>query len=132
MARIIFCNPPFYEQQLKSGNLQKDTAHHSTDLQMDDLFQTTFRLLKPGGMIYLLLPFYRTTEVLLKAGSYQLFPQETIFIKQTPSHPFFRTFIAFRNVIVEEPVKKEIIIKINNDMYSDAFTNLLKDYYLKL
>ncbi len=34
---VIVSNPPFYENELKSGNTKKNKAHHDEGLLLDDL-----------------------------------------------------------------------------------------------
>ena len=60
---IIISNPPFYENELKSGNTKKNKAHHDEGLQLDGLLNIIQRNLKPGGKFYLLLPYKRNDEI---------------------------------------------------------------------
>src|SRR3982750_4258430 len=59
----IVSNPPFYENELKSGRQEKDMAHHDAGLSLTELFASIDRLLSPDGKFYLLLPFKRKEEV---------------------------------------------------------------------
>jgi hypothetical protein len=58
------------------------------------------------------------------------FLEEEVCVKQTPSHNYFRVMFLFGR----EPVaaKNESIIIRDGEQYTSAFTDLLKDYYLKL
>src|SRR5689334_16561633 len=46
---IVICNPPFHENQLSSDSYQKNTAHHSTELSLEDLLRIIPGRLKEEG-----------------------------------------------------------------------------------
>ena len=128
---VIICNPPFYENDLKSENQQRNIALHSKELSLNELVSIVQKLLSNKGNFFVLLPFHRTKyfeELLLK---YELCVKEKVFIKQTSKHNYFRTiFWVDRSAATSH--QSEIVIKNNENKYSDEFINLLKDYYLYL
>lgn len=129
---LIISNPPFYEQQLKGNNLQKNTAHHSTGLTLDELFSSAIKLLKPTGCFILLIPFYRLAETIKIAEKYQLFIQQKILLKQTPKHHFFRGILVFSTLKTELIFEEIITIKYLDNSYTAHFLDLLKAYYLNI
>lgn len=128
----IISNPPFYKQQLKSSNEKKNTAHHSSHLSLPELFQNVDQLLKAEGCFFMLLPWSRTEEAIAIAETFSLFPAKIIGVKQTPQHQYFRTMMQFGRTHGTAINEQEIMIEIERGKYSDAFTELLKDYYLYL
>ncbi|MES2773714.1 MAG: methyltransferase [Bacteroidota bacterium] len=129
---VIISNPPFYEQQLQSNDAKKNSAHHSSQLSLEALFETVNRLLKTDGHFFILLPGYRTDEVIAIAGMFSLFPAKKVMVKQTPQHGYFRTMILFGRQNEAAITEQEIVIETERGKYSDAFITLLKDYYLHL
>jgi tRNA1Val (adenine37-N6)-methyltransferase len=130
---IIISNPPFYTNELKSGNTKKDTAHHSNELELDDLLDIIERNINPAtGRFFLLLPYKRNDEIknLLKKKEAYLIA-ETL-IRQSVKHKYFRIIIEASFTIAAEEISKEISIKDKDDNYTTEFTGLLKDYYLYL
>jgi tRNA1Val (adenine37-N6)-methyltransferase len=130
---IIISNPPFYTNELKSGNVKKDTAHHSNELELNDLLDIIERNINPtAGSFFLLLPYKRNDEIknLLKKKEAYLIA-ETL-VRQSVKHKYFRIIIEASFSIAAEELSKEISIKDKDDKYTTEFTELLKDYYLYL
>lgn len=128
---LIISNPPFYEQQLKGENNLKNTAHHSAELTLDELFSCVEQSIKKDGYFLVLLPFYRTDEAIEIAIPHHLFLQEKVLVKQTPKHNYFRSILIFANIKTEAFKQETIIIKDEQNQYTSRFQDLLKDYYLE-
>ncbi len=128
---FIICNPPFFNNDLKSDNTKRNLALHSEALSLEELFFLIQKNITENGKFAILLPYHRTDyfeELVTKENFYI---EEKISVKQTPHHPYFRTMILFskQSTISKQ---KEIIIKDEFNDYSKEFTELLKDYYLYL
>lgn len=127
----IFCNPPFYELDLKSLDAKRNKALHDTALTLKELLQQIERLLAPGGRFAILLPFHRTNMFTDAAAGHNLYGYKKIAVRQTEKHQPFRSIIFFKAGKTEKVSEETITIKINNE-YSDEFKQLLEDYYLYL
>lgn len=128
---LIISNPPFHENQLKSDKEGTNLARHDDGLQLKDLFKEVVRLLGDCGKFFLLLPSYRKEECIDTAFSFKLFPTAIADVKQTPNHDSFRALFCFEQY-EREVISENIVIKENNDTYSQRFSTLMKDYYLHL
>lgn len=129
---LIISNPPFYENELQSENAQRNIAHHSNNLSLNELLKIIKINLRPDGSFYLLLPFKRNNEIenLLKEN--ELFILKKLVVRQSIQHDYFRIMIKGSLNKIFAPEEKEISIKNNNQEYTEEFTRLLKDYYLYL
>lgn len=128
---LIISNPPFFEDDLKSVNEQRNAAMHSTTLNLEALLVQIERLLKTGGFAAVLIPYHRSGYFEKLLAEKNFFVHELMHVKQSVKHDFFRSQYYFSR----EPAKKEITelaIRNGEGEYSVAFTDLLKDYYLKL
>jgi tRNA1Val (adenine37-N6)-methyltransferase len=130
----IISNPPFYEYELQSGKLQKDMAHHSTEMTLDDLIQLlNSDILNQEGKFYLLLPFKRQQEIDKAFAKANLAITHTVLVRQSTKHNFFRIILAGKKGIAASPaITEELAIRNEADQYTPEFTALLKDYYLYL
>ena len=130
---LIISNPPFYTNELKSGNTKKDTAHHSNELELDDLLDIIKRNINTvPGRFFLLLPYKRYNEaidLLNKKAAYVITETK---VRQSVKHDYFRIILEASFSFITESVIKEISIKDEDDKYTAEFTGLLKDYYLYL
>ncbi|HRP58172.1 methyltransferase [Agriterribacter sp.] len=129
---FIICNPPFYENDLKSGNEKKDLAKHDTGLTLGTLIQVIDHNLADRGSFGVLLPFHRTVPFEQLALNKEFYLSEKLLVRQTPRHDHFRSILHFTRHKPDALQEDELIIKQNDGSYSNAFTALLKDYYLYL
>jgi tRNA1Val (adenine37-N6)-methyltransferase len=128
----IFSNPPFYENELRSGNGIKNIAHHDEGLKLSGLFQFIKRHLKSEGRFFLLLPAKRETEAEALLQSHGLHLQRKVLVQQTLKHQPFRMMIQGRRQKVERVTEERVSIRDEKDTYTPEFVSLLKDYYLYL
>lgn len=130
---IIISNPPFYENELRSPDEKKNMAHHG-GLLLDELLETIFYNLEPPGEFYLLVPSKRVLESRLLLSKYEMHIAESMMVRQTTQHDYFRMFIkGKRGGNNEESFSKtEIAIMNEKKEYTLEFIDLLKDYYLYL
>jgi tRNA1Val (adenine37-N6)-methyltransferase len=127
---LIISNPPFYENDLKSDDKQKNLALHSVELKLEELINIADTLLNSNGIFFVLMPYHRT-DYFLQSVIPKFFIKEKIFVKQTPKHNYFRSMLW----LTKEPAtitQSEIIIMSEDGKYTREFIALLKDYYLYL
>ena len=127
---IIISNPPFYENEWQSESLQRNTAHHSSELLLTDLLEIISDFLKPGGRFYLLLPYKRHEEIMKLLDQKKIFLSQKILVRQSDDHAYFRFMIEGCFERSAGTITKELSIKNKNNEYTEEFTTLLKDYYL--
>lgn len=127
---LVFSNPPFFEQDLKSNDNKRNLALHSEELKLEELAAAANRLLTADGSFAVLLPYLRFVAFVAMAKENNLFLKETVLVKQSLQHDYFRVMLLFgRNAA--EPITSDLIIR-EADAYSADFTRLLYPYYLKL
>lgn len=125
---LIISNPPFYENDLKSPDSQRNLALHNSGLTLVTLFENVTRLLKPHGRFALLLPAHRRTEAMNLAKQYGWIATEIVEVCQTEKHRPFRVMFWFEKGI-NAGEEKRMQIK-ENGVYTEGFVDFLKDYYL--
>ena len=128
---LIISNPPFFEDDLKSLHPAKNAAKHDTTLTLDTLLIHIQRLLKDNGTAAVLIPYHRTGYVENCAKENRFSVQYKMLVKQSDSHGYFRSML-FLSKNSSETFTEELFIHDKERLYSDAFTALLKEYYLKL
>lgn len=128
---FIICNPPFFENDLKSINKERNLALHSEALSLEELLLSIGLNLKDDGSFAVLLPYHRTKYFEALAASKGFYCAEKVLAKQTPKHDYFRSMLHFVRTETAM-VEKEIIIKNEHNEYTPVFVDLLKDYYLNL
>lgn len=128
---LIFCNPPFYEDDLKSPQLNKNIAKHDNRLSFTQLLKTAAAILSTEGILAVLLPFHRSAYFTTEAAKLDLHLYKNISVKQSVSHPYFRSIVFYKRKKTNME-SEEIAIKNAEGNYTEKFISLLKDYYLHL
>jgi tRNA1Val (adenine37-N6)-methyltransferase len=131
---VIISNPPFYENELKSGNNKKNKAHHDESLLLDDLLTIIQQNLKPDGKFYLLLPYKRNDEIESCFEKNKLTITQKTLVKQSTQHNYFRILLSGKHSEnkKEDFITNEIAIRNKDEKYTPGFIDLLKEYYLHL
>lgn len=131
---LIISNPPFYENELKSGSEKKNTAHHSSSLTLQELLSIIKEYLNDDGYFFLLLPYKRNEEIKNLFKDHQLHISKIVFVRQSTKHDFFRIMLKgkINGQQVDETEIEEFSIWDEKQNYTPEFVDLLKDYYLHL
>jgi len=127
---LIISNPPFFENDLKSINSQRNLALHGEELSLSELISIIKKNIAAQGKFAVLLPWHRKDAFEKLCVAEGFFLEENVSVKQTPAHSYFRSMFLFSTS--EVPVKRSEMIIRNEDQYTPAFSAVLKDYYLKL
>lgn len=128
---LIICNPPFFEDDLRSTDEFKNKAKHEGSLNFDMLLKIAGTFLSEKGSFALLLPFHRVASFEIMAAAQNFYLSNKILVRQTAAHSFFRGILIFSKEKTE--IKSaEMAIKNKEGKYTTEFTGMLKDYYLHL
>lgn len=128
---FIFCNPPFYENELASPDPKKNTAHHNNGLKLGELFTLISNILLPSGYFYLLLPYKRIEEIVDSLKIHQLAIRYLTSVRPTAKHDYTRFLVEGQchADCNESHSQDDLVIKDADNQYTTAFTALMKDYY---
>ncbi len=129
---LIVSNPPFYSEDYKSNNDQRDLARFQDAMPFEDLIEAAALLLSENGIFSAIIPFKEEENFLALANEYELFPLKITRVKGTPTSEMKRSLLAFsRNSISNFPID-ELIIETARHIYTQEYIALTKDFYLKM
>jgi tRNA1Val (adenine37-N6)-methyltransferase len=128
----VVSNPPFYEQELSSPDEGRKTAHHSLQLGLGQLLGEIKSRLHTGGSFFLLLPFKRRKEIEEAFTTYGLFVHKQINVSLAFDRPPTRLMIQGSLQEPDGSITESLCIRDGKGGYSEAFVDLLQDYYLYL
>jgi tRNA1Val (adenine37-N6)-methyltransferase len=130
---LIISNPPFYEKEIRSETDNKNVAHHSENLTLEELLSVIKNNLNPDGSFFLLLPYKRNEEIKRLFKDHELSISKILFIRQSVKHDYFRIFLKGDLRKKEKETEfDEMSIWDQEKRYTNEFVRLLKDYYLHL
>jgi len=129
---LIVSNPPFYSEDYKSSNDQRDLARFQDAMPFEDLIEAAALLLSENGIFSVIIPFKEEENFLALAVAQELFPLQLTRVKGTPTSEIKRSLLAFgRNEITNFPID-ELIIETARHIYTPEYIALTKDFYLKM
>lgn len=129
---LIISNPPFYSENYYSNDEQRDLARFQNALPFDDLIEAAALLLSDTGIFSVIIPFKEETHFLELAKENELFPLKITRVKGNPNSEIKRSLIALSRNFQENFTINELVIETSRHVYTSEYTQLTKDFYLKM
>ncbi len=128
---LIISNPPFYTEDYKTENEQRDLARFSDALPFEDLVEATHLLLSENGIFAVIIPFKEEEKFIALAKDFELHPFKITRVKGTPTTEIKRSLLAFSKT-QKQTLVDELIIETARHQYTEEYVDLTKDFYLKM
>ncbi len=129
---LIVSNPPFYVEDYRSDNAQRDLARFQEAMPFEYLVEAAALLLSENGVFAVIIPFKEEEKFLELAKEYELFPIKITRVKGTHETQIVRSLLAFRRYEMAVLTADELVIEINRHEYTYDYIALTKDFYLKM
>lgn len=129
---LIISNPPFYSEDYKSENEQRDLARFQDALPFEDLVEAASLLLSENGIFSVIIPFKEEEKFITLSKNFDLFPLKITRVKGTPTTEIKRTLLAFSFTEKTNFPIDELIIETARHQYTEDYIALTKDFYLKM
>jgi len=129
---IIISNPPFYSEDYKTDNSQRDLARFQDALPFEDLVEAADLLLSENGIFAVIIPYKEEERFIDLCAEVELFPIKVTRIKGSYTTPIVRSLLAFKRYELSVLTADELVVEINRHEYTDDYINLTKDFYLKM
>ncbi|MHA7942783.1 tRNA1(Val) (adenine(37)-N6)-methyltransferase [Formosa sp. 3Alg 14/1] len=128
---LIISNPPFYSEDYKTNNEQRDVARFTEALPFDHLIESASKLLSEHGTFCLIVPFKEESNIIALASKVNLFPNRILQVKGHPDSELKRSLIQL-SFVKTELETSELIIETERHIYTEDYIKLTKDFYLKM
>ena len=128
---IIISNPPFYTEDYKTSDEQRDLARFADALPFEDLIEAANLLLSENGIFSVIIPFKEEETFLVLAKDFELYPFKITRVKGTSATEIKRSLLAFSRVEKETSIDG-LIIETARHQYTKDYIALTKDFYLKM
>jgi tRNA1Val (adenine37-N6)-methyltransferase len=129
---IIISNPPFYSEDFKTTNSQRDLARFQDAMPFEELVEAADLLLSENGIFAVIIPFKEEERFINLCAEAELFPIKATRIRGSHNTPIVRSLLAFKRYELSVLTADELVIEINRHEYTDDYINLTKDFYLKM
>ena len=129
---LIVSNPPFYSEDFRSENEQRDLARFHEAMPFEDLIEAADLLLSENGIFSVIIPYKEEDRFIDLCAEAELFPVKVTRVKGSHKTPTVRSLLAFKRYELAVLVADELVIEINRHEYTDDYIELTKDFYLKM
>ena len=129
---IIISNPPFYSEDFKTDNTQRDIARFQDALPFEDLIDAADLLLSENGIFAVIIPYKEEEKFIDLCAQVELYPVKITRVKGTPTTEIKRSLLAFKRYELSTLSADELVIETSRHQYTDAYINLTKDFYIKM
>ncbi|MEP3207939.1 MAG: methyltransferase [Maribacter sp.] len=128
---LIFSNPPFYSEEVSSGNVARDNARQNKSLPFDELLEGVSKLLSTNGRFATIIPYKEELTFMALATSLGLFPNRILRVKGNPSAEIKRSLLEF-SFTKGKVVEDTLTVEIKRHEYTAAYQELTQAFYLKM
>jgi len=128
---LIVSNPPFYSENYKTDNPQRDLARFTDALPFEHLLHGTAKLLDDNGKASFIIPFSEEENFVLQAKKTGLYPNRITRVKGTNTKEIKRSLLEF-SFTKSNIEYSELTIEISRHQYTKEYVELTKDFYLKM
>lgn len=129
---LIVSNPPFYVEDYKAPNKQRNLARFQGAMPFPDLAKSADLLLSEKGVFTVIIPFKEEENFIAFAQAVTLFPYKITRVKGNPTSEFKRSLLAFKRQKISPIAYDELIIESARHSYTPEYTELTKAFYLKM
>lgn len=128
---LIVSNPPFYSDNYKTENPQRDLARFTDALPFEHLLHGTAKLLDDNGRASFIIPFSEEVNFISLAEKMNLYPNRITRVKGTNTSEIKRSLLefSFTKTAIDS---SELIIETSRHQYTEDYINLTKYFYLKM
>jgi len=127
---VIISNPPYFVDDFKTDNHQRNIAKHSTALTYPELLKGINRLLSSNGKAFLVIPVFNLQLVETLAEEENLFISKIVEVTAVTGK---KPYLALMELVryKEEVMKASIVIQDAIGNFTEEYKHLTKDFYLK-
>ena len=128
---LIVSNPPFYSEEVTSGNTSRDVARQNQSLPFDVLLKSVSVLLSKTGFFSVVIPYKEESQFIQIASTLGLFPNRITRVKGNPTSDIKRSLIEF-SFKKTKLLDDELTVEISRQQYTKKYIGLTKSFYLNM
>lgn len=129
---LIICNPPFYAEDYKTGDKNRDIARFQDSMPFENLIEAADLLLSENGIFAIIIPFSEERNFIKLTNQLQLYETKITRVKGTTKSEVKRSLISFSRNKPSNINIDELIVETERHIYTPEYKVLVKDFYLKM
>lgn len=128
---LIVSNPPYFKASLLSPVHERNLARHNGSLSLQSLVEDSLKRLAPSGCLALILPYDQEAELNRIVADSNLYFNKKTYVRPTPEANYKRILVEI-GTHNTECIREELTIEASRHKYTQEYTELTKDFYLKM
>lgn len=128
---LIISNPPFFSEEIKTGDPSRDMARFEESLPFEHLIICVAHLLSETGKFSIILPKHQQERFTNLATASELFLNRVCDVKGSPKAAVKRVLMEF-SFQPKEVLTESLILEISRHQYTAEYIALVEDFYLKM
>ncbi|SHG70233.1 tRNA1(Val) (adenine(37)-N6)-methyltransferase [Flagellimonas flava] len=128
---LIVSNPPFYVEEVSSGDATRDLARQNSSLPFPELFEGASRLLSESGTFAVIAPSVSEKELIGLAIALGFFANRITRVRGNGDAEIKRSLMEF-SWNEGGPIITELTIEHERHVYTKDYIELTKAFYLKM
>lgn len=129
---LIISNPPFFENDLKSSNADRNLARHNDQLSYRDFLLASRQMISDTGHLCLILPPTEAQIFIDEAKYFGFYLQKKIEIKPKPVKEANRLILSFGNQDLNSIRTDSLTIRNSDSTYTEEYRKLTEAFYVSL
>ena len=129
---LIVSNPPFFSEDFRSANEQRDLARFQEAMPFEELVEAADLLLSENGIFSVIIPFNEEDRFIELCAEVELYPIKVTRVKGAPNTKIVRSLLAFKRYELSVLTSDELVIEISRHEYTPEYISITKDFYLKM
>lgn len=126
----ILSNPPYFRDSLRSPSAGRNAARHNDSLSYEVLTECSVRMLSPGGLLCVVLPYDAANGFVRCAQTSGLYLSRRTDVVTAAGREPKRSLMSFSSVCTN-PVTDVIYLRDESGNESAEYIEHVKDFYLK-
>jgi len=126
---FIISNPPYFQNSLKSTLERRNIAKHDTSLTLNELLKISVSILKPGGILAIIIPVEISEQLIKECLTYGLHTKRALRIIPKAGVAPIRDLLELVKGPASLLESGELTIRDQTGMYSDEYLSLTGSYH---
>ena len=127
---VIVSNPPYFQEEVKCPEGQRNTARHTDTLTFDSLLQSASAMLRNNGTFSVVLPAAVAPDFITLALRHQLQLSRQTWVHTKEGKQPKRILMEFRKGRVEQTLTTHLNMVDLQGNRTPEYTTLVNDFYL--
>jgi tRNA1Val (adenine37-N6)-methyltransferase len=128
---LIVSNPPFFKEEATTSNKERTLARQMIELSYEELLSSASKLISESGSCAFIIPYTEESDFLSTAIGLGLHPERVTRVRGHHKSPVKRSLVQLNRRQLKT-VFEELVIERKRHEYTKAYTDLVKDFYLRL